>query len=175
MLIYNIAIIAQRLRYPNKTPIFLGRKTYVIISGSMEPYINIGDVLIEKKIDENQLKVGDVITYRKADHVVTHRIIKITYNSLGKMLITTKGDNNEAEDYQKVYFSEIEGRVEKIIPKIGLLALVVKHKSVITLVIVLACLYLFRYTRIQIKKHRRRLERLKYEKDYLDKLHHQGI
>ena len=45
---YNISLIMQSLINLNKTPSFFVIKTYVIISGSMEPNINIGDMVITK-------------------------------------------------------------------------------------------------------------------------------
>lgn len=48
MVVFNIVFITKAIRNPNETPDFLGIKTFVIVSGSMEPNINIGDMVIVK-------------------------------------------------------------------------------------------------------------------------------
>lgn len=57
ILIYNITLIMKAIINSNETPTFFGIKTYVIISGSMEPTLNIGDIIIVKKAKEDELKV----------------------------------------------------------------------------------------------------------------------
>ena len=57
ILIYNITLIVKAVINTDETPTFLGIKTYVIISGSMEPTLNIGDIIIVKKAKEDELKV----------------------------------------------------------------------------------------------------------------------
>lgn len=52
VLIYNIFIIGQAILNPNKTPNFLGIKTYIIVSGSMEPNLQIGDIAVVKKFQK---------------------------------------------------------------------------------------------------------------------------
>ena len=99
---YNISLIMQSLINLNKTPSFFGIKTYVIISGSMEPNINIGDMVITKS-KENELKVGDIISYRKGQSVITHRISQIIENEKGERTYRTKGDNNNAENGEEIY------------------------------------------------------------------------
>ena len=56
LLIYNISLIAQSIINPKKTPNFMGVKTYVIISGSMQPELDIGDVVIVKENNMKNLK-----------------------------------------------------------------------------------------------------------------------
>lgn len=53
MVIFNVVFIMKAVRHPNKTPDFLGFKTFVIVSGSMKPNIDIGDMVIVKVKDES--------------------------------------------------------------------------------------------------------------------------
>ena len=89
LLIYNISLIFQALINPNKTPSFLGIKTFVIVSGSMQPEFDIGDVVVVKEVAENELQSGDVISYREGQSIITHRIIGIE-NVDNKKLFKTK-------------------------------------------------------------------------------------
>ena len=77
---------------------------YEVETGSMENGIHIGDyVLICRK---NEYVVGDIVTYRKNDYYITHRIIK----SINGDKVITKGDaNNVADD--EIDKSAIVGKV----------------------------------------------------------------
>ena len=77
ILIYNLTLIAQSIVNPEKTPNFFGIKAYVIISGSMQPKLDIGDIVIVKNTKLEELQEGDIISFRKGQSVVTHRISEI--------------------------------------------------------------------------------------------------
>ena len=82
---------------------FFGFRTFKVVSGSMEPYIHINDVVIIKK--SNNYKVNDVITFKKDKEFITHRIVSIKENE-----IVTKGDANNISD-DPIKKSDIVGRV----------------------------------------------------------------
>ncbi len=162
--IYNVSLIFQTIINANKTPSFFGIKTYVIVSGSMEPNINIGDIVIVKNLeDKEDIKVGDVISFRKGQSIITHRITNIQYDEKQTIKITTKGDNNNTEDNEEVSYDDIEGKVIKIIPKLGNISLAMQNKTVIIVVIIFFYMYLSRNYKINKKKAARRLKRLEYE------------
>jgi len=71
----------------------------VVISGSMEPEIMTGDLLIATKVPADSLEVGDVVSLPSAltDSLVTHRITAIEAAD-GARTITMKGDANTAPD-----------------------------------------------------------------------------
>ena len=105
----------------------------VILTGSMEPGIKPGDAVIIKKISEEEdiykLAVGDVINFDRGEINITHRIIKIEEDSAGNLQFVTKGDNNKSEDVQPVMPNDINGTVIKTVPKVGILALLVKARK----------------------------------------------
>jgi len=164
ILIYNTFLIIQSLVKPNETPSFLGIKTYVIISGSMEPEIQIGDIVITKEVDIEELNLGDIISYRKGESVITHRITKIEKED-EKIVITTKGDSNNAEDTYEITEGNIEGRVIKVIPSIGNISLLLQNKIIIILILLIAFLIYSRNEKVQKRKNVRRLKRLEYEEN----------
>ena len=165
ILVYNITLIIKAITNPNETPSCLGIKTYAIISGSMEPNINIGDIVVAKSIKnkEESIKVGDVISYRKGQAVITHRITNIEKDENGILRISTKGDNNNAEDSERILINNIEGKVITVIPKIGYVTLVLKDKIVIIIIFVIAYIYIEQTEKIKKRKEERRLKRLRYE------------
>ena len=76
----------------------------VVTTGSMEPEIDAGELIIIKEKDE--YKKDDIVTILdKDDFLVTHRIIDLDEN-----FIVTKGDNNDLEDEQNV-LENVKGKV----------------------------------------------------------------
>ncbi len=163
IMVYNISLIAQSILKPNKTPSFLGVKTYVIISGSMEPNIEIGDIVVVKA--EENLDIGDVISYRKGQSVITHRITQINKNENGEIEYKTQGDNNNVEDEESIKPSNIEGKVIKIVPKLGNVTLILQNKVIIIFIFIIFYIYVSRNYKKNKKVNERHLKRLKYEED----------
>ena len=164
MMAYNISLIIQSVVSPNKTPSFFGIKTYVIISGSMEPNINIGDMVITKS-NEDELEVGDIISYRKGQSVITHRISQILEDENGEKTYRTKGDNNNAEDGEEIYLKDIEGKVIKVIPKIGKISLLLQNKIIIIMIIFIFYIYISKNYKKNKKINSRHIKRLNYEEE----------
>ena len=103
-----------------KTPLY---SAYVIVSGSMEPIIKVRDAVLVRRYDPDDIKVGDVVTYRATDEtyygiLITHRVVDIQYEN-GKKMYVTKGDHNPTIDRSPIDGSQIYGKVVMRIPKIG--------------------------------------------------------
>ncbi len=91
----------------------------IVKSGSMEPSIKTGSLVIVKPSDV--YNVGDVIMFGKDTKTqlpTTHRIIADEVRS-GVFYYTTKGDANDDPDPQPVAKSEVVGRVIFDIPYLG--------------------------------------------------------
>lgn len=87
-----------------------GVTTHLVISDSMEPNINTGDLIMVKKSDD--YAVGDVVTYISDDgRSITHRIISITFG--GYIL---QGDNNPERDGGTIRPDQIVGKMILRIP-----------------------------------------------------------
>ena len=104
-------------------------KTYIVLSGSMEPNIKIGDLIIVKEYKIEDIQKGDIITFEIDDKIITHRIIEIKD---GKYI--TKGDNNNVEDDFSVRVENIKGKFVLSLPKIGDLMLTIKNNIYIFLI-----------------------------------------
>lgn len=164
ILIYNLSLIVQAILNPKKTPSFLGIKTYVIISGSMQPELNIGDIVIVEEVDKEELKKEDIISFRKGQSVVTHRISEII-NENENITFKTKGDNNNTEDSGTINFEMIEGKVIKIVPNIGKISLALQNKLVIILITIIGYIYLLISGTNKKKKNKRYIKRLNHENE----------
>lgn len=83
-----------------------GYRPVLVLSGSMEPYMETNSVAIVKKTKD--IQEGDVVMFRiDEDTRVCHRAVDID----AKGNITTKGDNNEVADFDKVTKNMVEGKV----------------------------------------------------------------
>lgn len=105
----------------------------VILTGSMEPLIMPGDVVLVHKIsnedDIYKLSKGDIINFKRGNIIITHRIKEVLKDEAGNLSFETKGDNNNAIDEEKVQPNDIKGTVIKVVPKLGLLTLILKGQD----------------------------------------------
>jgi signal peptidase len=99
------------------THILGGYQSFLVQSGSMEPAIMTGDIIVIQK--QNGYNKNDVITFRAdTDRIVTHRIMSQDIKN-GKTLFITKGDANRSEDNDVVEQENVMGKVTLVIPKLG--------------------------------------------------------
>lgn len=92
--------------------------SFVVISGSMEPTLNINDLIFNVKVKEEKIKKGDIISFSEGNNVVTHRINNIIKEN-GQIYYETKGDNNPNVDEKMTEYDKIVGRYIFKIPKVG--------------------------------------------------------
>lgn len=132
-----------------------------IISESMEPTLEIDDVVIVKKCSPKDLKVGDIITFNHEGRTISHRILKITNEE--EIKITTKGDNNDVPDKDEVTASEIYGKVLFRIRKIGKIVHYIQNvRGFINIAIFILIVYVLVSLR-EKQKNNRKIKRKKYE------------
>ncbi|WP_179617448.1 signal peptidase I [Nocardioides marinisabuli] len=104
-------------------PHVLGYRTATMLTGSMEPGIMVGDVVVTAERPAADVEVGDVITYHipVEDHrVETHRVTEVIRGDDGSVAVRTKGDNNPNVD---PWLATLEGdsvwEVQAVIPQVG--------------------------------------------------------
>lgn len=141
IMIFTILISFFSLLHSMKDPdgviTILGHRSAVIISGSMQPFLNPGDMTISKVVNPNSIKVGDVITYRVESSIpITHRVVKII-NQGGGLAFETKGDANADKDSEPISSDRVVGKLVYKIPKAGFISQFLKTKIGFTLVIII--------------------------------------
>ena len=120
ILFIALIMIASLLIVPN----LLGYKSFAVISGSMEPNIHVGSIVYAKETSFDDLKVGDVISYKlSAETMVTHRIHEVNKET---QTVITKGDANDSVDASPVTANNIVGKVSLSIPLIGYISIYAK-------------------------------------------------
>jgi len=125
----------------------------VIISGSMSPTFNVGDIVFVHAIGGSDIRVGDIVAYvMEGKQIVVHRVIYI-----GPEGIRTKGDANPDPDPFIVNYREILGKVVLAIPKLGYIAIILQTGGLvaylaiaISIVLILLLIYVRRHSKIKI-------------------------
>ena len=118
---------------------------FIVLSGSMEANIKIGDLVVTKNVLAEDLKVGDVISFYDDYHaIVTHRIVRIENGNNGKQYVT-KGDHNNTEDHYETTIDDILGVVFLKIPKVGKFILFLQQRFSLVIVGFMVLIFLLMY------------------------------
>ena len=177
ILFVNIIILVDSALHPNEVPGFFGYKPFIVLSGSMKDEINSGDLVLTKECNVDDLKKGDIISFKEDEIVITHRIIDITENN-GEKRFITKGDNNENEDPGYVSSDKIEGLYLTKFSGLGNVAMFLQTPIGIIVALsiplaILVCINLSQSGKTEIKDDteelKKEIERLKKENEKLKK------
>lgn len=129
LIVASVLFVVILQRASNNAIALGGVRVFNIISESMIPKYNIGDVLVVKSIEPQNIKVGDDIAYIGQEStfnqkIVTHQVIKIDYEN-GEYIFHTKGIANILED-PLVHQNQVFG---KVVYKIWILSFISKILS----------------------------------------------
>jgi signal peptidase I len=106
-------------------PRVFGYQTMTMLTGSMSPLINPGDIVVTTPVPANEIRAGDIITYHipvEDQRVETHRVTEVTANPDGSITVQTKGDaNNGVDPWLATISSETVDRHAATIPHVGAL------------------------------------------------------
>lgn len=155
LLLYIADIKIRAMKGDYSAPVF---NAYVVMSGSMLPTIQVKDIVVTKKVPEEKLEVGDIITFISPDTrfggiSVTHRIIEKYYDeSIGSYSYRTQGDNNNVADSVLVPNKNILGKVILKVPKLGYLQDILSSKGGLIIVVLIPCLVILSYDIMKLLK-----------------------
>lgn len=139
-------------------PKLFGFAPLVVLSGSMEPAIYPGDLVVIREQEADQYKLGDVVSYLEGRIVYTHRIVGVED---GQYIL--KGDNNNVID-DRIRAEQFVGKVLLTIPKLGLLVIFLKRPAGMILVTILLLVSFFT---IDYWKNRKRATARRQKGDHL--------
>ncbi len=93
-----------------------GHGFFRVVTGSMEPTLSVGELIVTKDEPIDRVAVGDIVSFRSqsADMmgtIITHRVVEIDVNDSGETLLLTKGDANLSVDGRYVSDDNFIGRV----------------------------------------------------------------
>lgn len=103
-------------------PRVAGATPYAVLTGSMQPGLPPGTLVVVRPVAPEELGVGSVITYQLRSGeptVVTHRVIGVGYDGRGELSLRTQGDANDVPDEQPVRPVQVRGELWYAIPYVG--------------------------------------------------------
>lgn len=123
-------------------PVAIGWRPYTVLTGSMRPGVQPGDVVMARPLAVTAAHVGDVITFSDPTRegvLVTHRV-----RSIGRGPTTTnfetRGDANNTSERWAVATSERLGKVVFVLPKVGRVATFIRNPAGLLILVVLPVL-----------------------------------
>lgn len=134
---------------PRGAPAALGQRAFIILSGSMTPTFDVGDLIVDRTISRRQaqhLHRGQIISFELTSHaggaeiVITHRIYRVRREINAKTqhyttLYETKGDDNPAPDDNRILPAQVIGIYETRVPDAGYVLEALHQPVVFVLVI----------------------------------------
>lgn len=100
---------------------YVGFRFYVIFSRSMEPALNVGDIVVTCNYCKDT-NVGDIVAYVSKWGLIVHRVVELHED---QRYVVTKGDANRDPDLEPVPFENILGKVVLRIPILGYISIFV--------------------------------------------------
>jgi len=99
-----------------------GYQVATVLSGSMEPSIRTGSLLVTKKLAAVDYRQGDVVAFKppfRGNILVAHRLSRLYLNPTGVWVAETKGDANGTSDPWTISLGNIEGKKVVAVPYAG--------------------------------------------------------
>lgn len=151
----NVSLWVHQNILNETTSKILGIYPLIVESNSMSPLFEKDDLIFSKPINEEEVKIGDIISfeniYSSKRQIVTHRVNKIIIEDGVKKYIT-KGDANDFTDYYSLDGKCILGKYQSKIPKLGaLIKLIRQPMTLILLVIIIILIYLLIHFATKVK------------------------
>jgi signal peptidase I len=119
---FSVYLTISAKANPNQIPSVFSYKPLTVLSNSMYPVLEAGDMIFSKELDSSKVRKGDVITFKENDgRIVTHRVVKVVIEN-GETMFQTKGDNNNVIDQSLVSSDQLIGSMKLNIPNAGHIA-----------------------------------------------------
>jgi signal peptidase len=99
-----------------------GATPYTVLTGSMQPGLPPGTLVVVKPVQPEHIAIGTVITYQLKSGrptVVTHRVVRVGIDGTGQRIFSTQGDANNAPDAKPVLPAQVRGEVWYSVPYLG--------------------------------------------------------
>lgn len=170
-LIVAAVIILQKVTASNKS--IAGYRIFRVITGSMEPEYDIGQVVISKEVDPNSIKVGDDIVYlgtygEYSGKIIMHSVVGIDKDANGNLNFHARGLHSSSVEDPQIKESQIYGVVKfksKILTVLYKLATNIYSLFVIVLVLALNVFIAFRKSGEEDVKQLEEVANIEYEEE----------
>ena len=139
--IFGILPFLLFMMITSRTPKILGIRSFVILTGSMQPTLPVGSIIFTQNFPAYQ--VGDIVAFKTGEVNVTHRIIDFETKD-NNILYKTQGDANNTPDSQLIPQDKILGKVYYHLPYLGKLTLFLKTlPGFLTLIVFPTVIFIF--------------------------------
>lgn len=156
ILIVNLTLLVKSFTNSDDVPSLGGYMPLIVLTGSMEPEIMEGDLIICHTVDASDVKTGDVIAFFDPDgngtSVLTHRVIEVTEEN-GNLSFRTQGDANDSADRLPVSADRLVGEYRFRIPGAGSVAMFMQTAPGLIVCVVLPLVLLIGYDIIRRRMH----------------------
>lgn len=150
--IVTAVIVLQKVTASNKS--IAGYRIFRVITGSMEPAYDVGEVVISKEVDPNSIKIGDDIVYlgtygEYSGKIIMHDVIGIDKDENGNLNFHAKGLHSSSVEDPQIKAEQIYGVVKfksKILTILYKLATNIYSLFVIIMILALNVFIAFRVT-----------------------------
>lgn len=157
VLAINVTLIVKGFTNSDEVPAVGGTFPLIVLTDSMTPEIQSGDLIICHTVDSADVKVGDVISFYDPDgngqSVVTHRVVEVSTGADGAPEWTTKGDANNTNDQAKVPASKLVGAYQWRIPGLGNVAMFMQTTQGLIVCVVLPIVLLIGYDVLRRRRY----------------------
>ena len=148
ILLFNLTIIVKSFTNKDAVPDVGGWFPLIVLTDSMYPVIESGDLIICQTVEPEAVQVGDVISFfdpaGNGTSIVTHRVIEVV-NEGGALMFRTQGDNNNTEDKVLVGAQDVVGTYKSRIAGAGHVAMFMQTTAGLIVCVVLPILLLIGY------------------------------
>lgn len=110
-----LVLLSVVMTKSGQAPNILGYSMFRVMTGSMEPSIPTGSLILVRQTDPREIEVNDVISFYSQDPALggavnTHRVTEVSSDN-GRLVFGTKGDANNVPDIYPVYENMLVGKV----------------------------------------------------------------
>ena len=183
ILIINVTLIVKSFVNKDQVPSIGGVLPLIVLTDSMDPEIESGDLIICHTVDAKDVKVNDIISFfdpaGNGTSIVTHRVVEIVEKD-GELFFRTRGDNNNTEDKELVPAENLVGIYKMRIAGLGHVAMFMQSTAGLIVCVVLPIVLFVGYDVIRRRIYEKNkqsdtdallaeLEALRAEKEEQDK------
>lgn len=175
MLLVNCTLIVKSFINKDEVPSIGGTMPLIVLTDSMYPDIKSGDIIICKKLDAEEIEVGDVISFYdpagNGTSVVTHKVVEIIDED-GKLSFRTRGTNNNTDDRLPVPADKVIAEYTGVrIPAAGNIAIFMQSTAGLIICVIVPIVLFVGYDVIRRRRYEKNkgddLESLKAELEAL--------
>ena len=156
ILVMNVTLIIKSFVNKDAVPSVGGYLPLIVLTDSMYPEIESGDLIICHTLDAEEVQVGDVIAFfdpaGNGTSIVTHRVTEVVTES-GQIQWRTKGDANNVEDQMLVPADDLVAIYKSRIPGAGNVAMFFSTTTGLIVCVVIPLVLLVGYDLIRRKQY----------------------